>query len=274
VEWECYANHRPLLGNSIVFKGASSVVYRYKHFVILVLFSMVLSCAISFAQATTQSQTIHVLGTVTDYQDAVVPGVKVTFENEQLSRTLTTNSYGIYETDLPPADYVLTAKGLPGFRGYHRPKFHLRSPLTVLNVTLLVGSPCGDMVIGNSDGRPVTKEQIDAATKNCRGEELIPVPSGKGLPLELSIRYGTRSQNGNIYSFLGEKNRWYQTPVFVDYNLFSLRADSVSYDAQKHMIEATGNVIAASGSGTEQHSDTLTVELEDGEATLLSSKKR
>lgn len=250
------------------------MVYQPTQFALSVLLSALLSYALLFGQAATHSQTVHVRGTVTDHQDAVVPGVKVTFENEQVSRTVTTNNSGTYETDLLPGDYTMTAKGLPGFRVYRRPTFRLNSPLTVLNVTLLVGNPCGDMVIANSDGGPATKEQIDAATKNCRGEELIPVGSGDGLPLELSIRYGTRSQNDSIRYFLGEKNQWYETPVFVDYNLFSLRADRVSYDGQKHVIEATGNVIAVGESGTEQHADTLTVKLENGKATRLLSEKR
>ena len=49
--------------------------------------------------------------------------------------------------------------------------------------------------------------------------------------------------------YTGERTRQYQTPVFVAYNLFSLQADKVTYDAQKRTIEATGNVIAVSESG-------------------------
>ena len=42
----------------------------------------------------------------------MVGGVKVTFQNEQLSKTVTTNNVGVYEADLPLGDYTMTTKGL------------------------------------------------------------------------------------------------------------------------------------------------------------------
>jgi len=121
--------------------------------------------------------------------EGVIPGVKVTFQNEQLTRTVITNNVGVYEADLPLGDYTMTAQGPLGFRPCRRPLFRLPSATAILNATLLVGNPCGDMIIVNYSGEPVTDEQWNAATERCRGEELIPIPSGDGLPLQLSIRY-------------------------------------------------------------------------------------
>jgi hypothetical protein len=217
----------------------------------------------------TQPQTFHVRGTITDPLEAVIRGVKVTFQNEHLTKTVTTNNVGVYEADLPLGDYTMTAQS-PGFRFYRRPLFRVTSTAsTVLNATLLVGNPCGDMIIVNSSGKPVTDEQWKAATEHCRGEELIPIPSGDGLPFQLSILYGSRTPIGSTYSYIGEKTRQYETQVFVAYNLFSLQADKVTYDPQKRTIEASGNVVAVNESGTTQRAGSMAFKIENGQVALL-----
>ncbi len=200
----------------------------------------------------------------------MVGGVKVTFQNEQLSKTVTTNNVGVYEADLPLGDYTMTTKGPLGFRFYRRPLLRLTSPSSaILNITLLIGNPCGDMIIVNSSGDTLTDEQRKTATERCRGEELIAIPSGDGLPLQLSIRYGIRTPSGGTYAYTGERTRQYQTPVFVAYNLFSLQADKVTYDAQKRTIEATGNVIAVSESGATQRADSMALKIENGQVARI-----
>lgn len=226
-------------------------------------------CSTLFGQAartTTQPQTVRVRGAIKDPLEAVIPGIKVTFQNRQLTTTVTTNNVGVYEANLPLGDYTMTAQGR-GFRVYRRPLFRLRSPGTViLNATLLVGSPCGDLIVVNSSGEPVTDEQWKAATERCKGEEVIPIPSDDGLQLQLSIRYGSRTPVGSSYSYTGERTAQYETPVFVTYNLFSLQADSVNYDAQKRTIEAKGNVIATNEPGATQRADAMTFKIENGQA--------
>ena len=239
-------------------------------FAISVLLAVLLFCVTLFGQSATpatQPQTFHVRGTITDPLEGVIREVKVTFQNEQLSRTVTTNNIGVYEADLPLGNYTMVAQGPSGFRLYRRPLFHLTLPSSaILNATLLVGNPCGDMIIVNGSGEPVTDEQWKAATEHCRGEELIPIPSGDGLPLQLSIRYGSRTPIGGIYSYVGEKTRQYQTPVFVAYNLFSPQADKVTYDVQKRTIEARGNVTAVNESGATQRADSMSFKIENGRA--------
>jgi Carboxypeptidase regulatory-like domain len=242
-------------------------------FTISVPLAVLLFCAPLFRQSATpgtQPQTFHVRGTITDPLEAVIRGVQITFQNEQLSKTVTTNNVGVYEADLPLGGYTMTAHS-PGFRLYRRPLFRVTSPTAtaVLNATLLVGNPCGDMIIVNSWEKPVTEEQRKAATEHCRREELIPIPSGNGLPLQLSIRYGSRTPIGGTYSYTGEKTGQYQTPVFVAYNLFSLQADKVTYDVQKRTIEASGNVIAVNESGATQRANSMAFKIENGQVVLL-----
>jgi hypothetical protein len=236
-----------------------------------VLLAVLLLCTALFGQSATAAapgQTFHVRGTITDPLEAVIRGVKVTFQNGQLTNTVTTNDVGVYEADLPFGDYTMTAQGV-GFKVYRRPLFRIMSPTTaILNATLLVGR-CGDMVIVNSSGAPVTDEQYRAATEHCRGEELIPIPSREGLRLELSVRYGDRTLVGSTYSYTGEKTHQYETPVFVVYNLFSLQADKVTYDSQRQTIEATGNVVAVNELGATQRANSMAFKIEDGQVALL-----
>jgi len=241
-------------------------------FAIPVPLAVLLFCSTLFGQPArpaTQPQTFHVRGTITDPLEAVIREVKVTFRNEQLSKTVTTNDVGFYEADLTLGNYTMTAQS-PSFRFYRRPLFRVTSPATVvLNATLLVGNPCGHMIIVNGSGEPVTDEQWEAATEHCRREELISIPSVNGLPFQPSILYGSRTPIGATYSYAGEKTPQYETPVFVAYNLFSLRADKVTYDAQKRIIEASGNVVAVNETGATQRADSMSFKIENGQVALL-----
>jgi hypothetical protein len=207
----------------------------------------------------------------------VIRGVRITFQNEQLTTTVTTNNVGVYEADLPLGRLHDDSAGCSGPQdlpptGLSRHVANHPDP----ELTLLVGNPCGDMIMVNSSGEPITDEQWTvaqrqrAATERCRSEELIPIPSGDGFPLQLSIRYGSRTAVGDAYSYTGEKTRQYQTPVFVAYNLFSLQADKVTYFAQKQTIEASGNVNVVNEWGATQRADSVTFKLENGQATPLS----
>jgi hypothetical protein len=104
-----------------------------------------------------------VRGTITDPLDAVVPGAKVTLQNEQLNKVVDTNNAGIYEADLPLGSYTMMVQ-MRGFRLYRRPLFRVTTAPSniILNATLLVGDPCGDMIVVNSSGEPATNEQYIA----------------------------------------------------------------------------------------------------------------
>ena len=56
-------------------------------------------------------------GFVVDWQDARVLGTTITFENKQFQKTVTVNSDGEYEIELPAGLYVITAR-CPNFRKY------------------------------------------------------------------------------------------------------------------------------------------------------------
>jgi hypothetical protein len=221
------------------------------------------------ASPPTLPKTFHVRGTITDPLAGAIPGVKVTFQGGPLTTTVTTNNVGVYEADLPLGDYTMTAQGPRGFRFYRRPLFRVTAPVgAVINATLLVGPPCGDMVLVRGT-HPTAEQQLGISTDACEREDLIRVPSRSGMPFQLSILYGNRTRAGGTYSYIGEKTPQYAAAVFVAYNLFSLQADKVTYDVENRTIEASGNAVAVSESGATHRGDSMVFKVENGQVAPL-----
>src|ERR1700721_3800053 len=194
------------------------------------------------------TETFHVRGTITDETTAVIPRAKVKFHSKQIGKTVTTNERGVYETDLPFGNYTMTAEVL-GFRPYHRPLFRVTSPKIVnFDFTLPVQGTC-DLTIVGTDGGTATPEDTRAAEEEfCLREDFFSIPSSDGVPFQVWIRYVRHNDSGGRYVYSGQKQPNYD-PVFVAYNLFSLRADEVTYDAKSRTITATGSVVVAYESG-------------------------
>jgi len=68
-------------------------------------------------------------------------------------------------------------------------------------------------------------------------EDFFSAPSSDGIPFQVWIRYAKQNVSGDKYFYAGEKTPNYD-PVVVAYNLFSLRADEVTYDAKSRTIAA------------------------------------
>jgi hypothetical protein len=230
------------------------------------LFVVLLLCGSLSGQTSapvTQPQTYHIRGTITDPIEAVIPRVKVTFQGEQQRKTVTANDVGVYEVDLPIGDYTMTAQ-MAGFRPYRRPLFRVRAPADMMfDVRLQIGR-CGDMVITNSSGRPPTDAEIYAATESCRHEDLFPL-SPRRDQLQLSIQYETRAETANVFSYSGASR---EDPVSLAYNLFSLRADRVVYNAREKTLEAQGNVVMEDEPG-KRRADAIAFRLEGGRPKQL-----
>jgi hypothetical protein len=115
--------------------------------------------ALSLAKSAAQSQTFHVQGTITDINEAVIPGAKVSFHFDQRTKEVSTNAKGIYEADLDLGVYTMTVLS-PHFHAFHRPAFHITSPMRVtFDATLLVAGSC-DVVVNNSSGAPPTSDEL------------------------------------------------------------------------------------------------------------------
>jgi hypothetical protein len=209
-----------------------------------------------------QTPTFHIKGTITDPSGAVIPKARIGFQSKQLDKAVSPTDDGLYEIELPLGDYTMTVQS-PGFMRYRRPLFRARAPANlVFDVRLQLGR-CGDMVI-NGSGGPPTNAEIYTATERCRHEDLFPL-SPRGDQLQLSIQYETRTETANVFSYSGASR---EDPVSVAYNLFSMRADRVVYDAREKTLEAHGNVVMEDESG-KRRAEAIAFSLEDGQPKQL-----
>jgi Carboxypeptidase regulatory-like domain len=225
-----------------------------------------LSATVLGQSATPATQTFHVRGTITDQSGAVIPKAKVVFQSTQSDKTVTTNERGVYEADLPFGTYTMTAQ-VVGFKPYRRPFFRVVSTQTIAFDFTLPVQPTCDLQVVRTDGGTATPEDWEAAWKEfCFREDSFSVPSSDGVPFQVWIRYVKHAVSGDRYSYTGEKAP-NDDPVFVAYNLFSLRADEVTYDAKNRTIRAIGNVVAMDEAGITQRTNTMHVRFENGQAT-------
>lgn len=220
----------------------------------------------SFGQSvdpTTQPKTFHVGGTITSSSGYPVDGAKVTFHRSGFSRTVVTNNKGIYEADLPLGDYSMTIKSLV-FRVCHRPLFRVASPTRITFDFALHPTPIGtDVPYDNRDPKMWDSVLYDISSY---GEEFLAAPSGDGVPFQLYVHYVSRSQIEHTYTYAGLNYSPYKNPVFVAYNLFSLQADKVEYDAQSRTLAANGNVVVMNESGVTHRAESIMLKIANGQA--------
>jgi len=239
-----------------------------------------LACATLFGQSAapvTELPTFHIQGAIRYYNDSPVPGAAVTFEGDNILKTVSADKNGFYETDLPVGLYTMTAQDLyKSHYKYVHPPFRVTSLTSVtLNVTFYAGMSC--------DLKNPTPEDV---RNDCEGIDLFPIPSKDNVPFQLSIQYYSRrpTDRGCEYSGLktsfrpigrGDKYSSLETPtdlkirVFVAYNLFTLQAYHVVYDVQGRTLEATGDVVVTNVDGATQRGDSMIFKIENGEANRL-----
>ncbi len=94
------------------------------------------------ASSTAQLQTFNVHGTIADQTGGVIPGTKVSFQSELLTKEAITDNRGTYEVDLPLGVYTMTAQ-YRGFDVFHRPPFRVAKPTHItFDATMIVASSC------------------------------------------------------------------------------------------------------------------------------------
>jgi hypothetical protein len=249
-----------------------------------------LFCATLLGQSATptiQPQTSHIHGTVrSTIDDSAVAGVKVTFETQKGTKIVSTNRRGIYETDLPVGLYTMTVQPLdPALLTYKRPLFRVVSSTNLVfdisfdrydKITCEIWNP--------PPGNQISDQ--DRMKNACGGVDVFPLPSEDGAAFQLLIRFGTRNptDSGYVYSApwdfsaIPEPSYVYRSgrnpptlgaPVFVAYNLFTLRAEHVVYDEKNRTLQANGKVVVINEHGETQRADSMTFRVENGEATAL-----
>jgi hypothetical protein len=111
---------------------------------------------------------------------------------------------------------------------------------------------------------------VDSDVIVCGGVDLFPIPSEDRVPFQLLIRYQTRRRTDQKHIYSSDKvPRGSEVPVFVAYNLFTLRANAVIYDERLETLKASGNVVVERPDGTTQRSESISIKIGNGEATPL-----
>jgi hypothetical protein len=218
------------------------------------------------AKSAAQSQTFHVQGTIRDANDGVIPGAKVSFDSGHLSKEIATNAKGVYEADLDLGVYTMTVQS-KYFYSFHRPAFRITSPTRItFDATLLVAGSC-DVVSNNSGGSPTADQLKEAVRLFCTREEFLPTPAADGAPFEVYVHYGNRKAANHTYAYTSKEHLAHQ--VFVAYNLFSLLADNVVYDAVQRRLEARGHVVVIGETAETERADSMSFKFENGQAIPL-----
>jgi hypothetical protein len=209
--------------------------------------------------------TFHVKGTITGPIDAVVPHMQIKFQSKLLDKTVTSNDVGAYDVDLSVGEYSLIAAN--NFLKTRRIQFRAASPttLTVNGIAYPRRLTC-DVVVGGPQSEELAKDV-------CGGEDSFEIPSGDGTFLHLYVQFEQRKRTSDdeeyVYSAAKNTSGDLLTPVFVEYNLFSLRADQVVYDLNTRVLKANGNVVVADESGATERSDSASFKIENGHAKPL-----
>lgn len=222
--------------------------------------------SVSAQSAPNHSRTFRVHGTIRTFTGSIVPRAEVTFKGEQITKTVSSDSRGRYEAELPVGAYTMTASW-SGVEKYRRPQFRVESARAItLSITFYPDAPNCDPVfsrLASPDGTPKSPAPTqDDYNDVCGGQDSLPIPSEHGLTFDLLIQYSNRKRADDENTY-GHDARG---PVFVAYNLFSLEADRVIYDVKSRTIAASGNVLVGDGSEKMQHFDSISFRIEDGKA--------
>lgn len=251
-----------------------------------------LSCAISFGQSENSGdrlRTFHIHGTVSRADDgSSVPGVRVEFEGEKTDTTVSPDQGGRYEAELPVGLYTMTVQPLsPALVTYKRPLFRVASPTNIVfDVSLDAYEKRNCEIWNPPPGNEISER--DRVKNACGGLDEFPLPSEDGTAFQLLIRFGTRkpTDSGYVYSapvdfsVIPEPSYVYRSgrnpptlgpPVFVAYNLSTLRAEHVAYDEKNQKLQANGKVVVTNEKGETRRADSMTFRIENGQITPLPS---
>jgi Carboxypeptidase regulatory-like domain len=224
-------------------------------------------CLVSYAQPipSLSQKIFRVRGEVGDTYSSAIAGAQVKFEGSNRTETVTSDRRGFYRAELPVGLYTMTVeKGSPGSgKYYRRPLFEVLSPKTILlDATLYPSLPsCDPGVVFERRPDGTTKSEIRAAPDTlrdvCGGWDRYPLPSKEGVPFELLVRYSGRVRRG------GERiyNGGFRNPVLIAFNLFTLTADQVTYDLDKRIVLAVGNVTTTNGSAGSAHANSMKLKI-------------
>jgi hypothetical protein len=211
---------------------------------------------------------VHVHGIVRAFADSTGSRAQIRFDGDVYSKTLAVREGDSYDVDLPGGLYTLTVQPRGSRQQeFRRPLFRAASGTSLaLNAVIDPSGPTCDK-LNPPEGQTLS---TDSDVIFCGGVDLFPVPSEDKVPFQVLIRYQTRrrTDQGHVYSS-DKVPRGLEVPVFVAYNLFTLRANAVVYDEPRETLKATGKVVVERPDGTTQRAESMTIKIANGEGTPL-----
>src|SRR6202789_4100065 len=179
---------------------------------VIVAFQLLLAALAMAPGALAQVSTGTITGTVTDSSGAAVAGATVTVTQvaQNVSQTLTTNGYGIYEARLlPTGGYVVTAEH-SGFKKEVKEGLDLTvGQMMRIDFSFVVGTTKESVVVkadasqaleteSSEVGQVINQQQVADLPLNGRNfADLIPLNAGVGT--------GAQGQSNGGYNFNGSR---------------------------------------------------------------------
>jgi hypothetical protein len=168
-------------------------------------------------------------GTVVDRNDARVVGATVIVESQGVTRSVTSAEDGTYKAELPTGIYRIRVNSR-GFCPSRRAPFHMQSSTVVtLNFTLVPCPLVNSIAIEGGKYVGETDRYLDPLK-----EEVFPLASSSGAPLELLVRYSERRESKGIIEYRN---------AAVSYNILMVQADKINFDRRTFRLEVEGNVL-------------------------------
>jgi hypothetical protein len=210
--------------------------------------------------------TFHVEGTIRR-GDSGVAGVEVKFEAKDPTKAVFSNQSGFYKAELPFGFYTMAAS--QGSDQKYRRRFLVTSRrIVVLDVVLYDDPDCDPVFprLAHSDGTPISPEPTQDDYRDvCGGSDLVSIQPEAGEPFELLVRYSNRRRSDAEITYTSYGGRG---PVFAAYNLFTLSADRVVYNAADRTITASGGVVTRDAVRKTKHFDSAIFKIENGEVSV------
>lgn len=196
--------------------------------------------------------------------------VQITFERKNSKTIIVARDDGSYEAALPVGFYKMTAQAEKIGRSLalttYVQFFRITHPVAVVVNGSLYEAPvsCDTLVPGDSP-----EQRLEAFKDVCGGDDLFHVTSKQDVPFQMWVRYSKRDRRGSVYTYQGDRTKS-DPPVLLTYNLFSLRADNVSYDTKNHQISARGHVVIEDERAKVQQLNSIVLKIGNGRVILAS----
>jgi hypothetical protein len=198
-------------------------------------------------------------GTIRGASGSTLSEAEVTFKGDRITKTVFSDSRGKYWVNLPLGAYTMTASRT-GAEKYRRPLFRVISPRTIVfDVTLsppLPNCEAASIIVRRADGTTDKTETFGTPDDHrdiCGGWERFPIFSADGASFDLLIRYDGRTRGDGKRVYISG----FQSPVLVAFSLFTLTAESVTYDIANQTLVATGKVTTLDGIGTSTRASSM-----------------